>query len=288
MGAPSKLWTAIVDGRIDANSPVVAKLLADIRDNLEHLEEWLGGSFVAQVDHNHDGANSAPVGNSEWQAFLLSDHFTALNSSLWTVAGGVTGAAGVLDQADVAYIRGQKYLLSNHSVNARTRSLRVAFSLCAKPWTDHGFSYPLQFGFCANVLNDAPNNDRAIVTRGTNANTLKFMTFAAAGGGQAPATTTDNIPAAALFNDGTAWNSLVIENWIDPGLALHGVKECVLFLNGAQVAAHRIDTPSAVPGQYLDAQVKLFVQGGGGLWVDYIRTTTPPTKVLAEFPLATI
>lgn len=58
MTAPSKSFTVIVDTRIDVDSPLDESLMEDLRDNDIHLEEWLGGSYVAAVDHDHDGVNS--------------------------------------------------------------------------------------------------------------------------------------------------------------------------------------------------------------------------------------
>jgi len=58
MPAPAKPFTIIADSRIDADSPVTEELMTFIRDNIEHLEEWLGKNYVAAVDHDHDGVNS--------------------------------------------------------------------------------------------------------------------------------------------------------------------------------------------------------------------------------------
>lgn len=63
MAAISKAWVAINDGGVDPDSPGDSILFTGIRDDLVHLREWLGASFVggAVQDHNHDGENSAPV-----------------------------------------------------------------------------------------------------------------------------------------------------------------------------------------------------------------------------------
>lgn len=58
MTAPSKSFTVIVDTRIDVDSPIDEALMEDLRDNDVHLEEWIGGSYIAAVDHDHDGLNS--------------------------------------------------------------------------------------------------------------------------------------------------------------------------------------------------------------------------------------
>lgn len=61
MPAPSKNWTEIADGRVDAESPLDSSLMTALRDNMAHLREWLGVSFSAAQDHDHDGINSKSV-----------------------------------------------------------------------------------------------------------------------------------------------------------------------------------------------------------------------------------
>lgn len=63
MAAPSKNFSAPTDGQVDADSPLDTTLLTQIRDALIHLEEWLGMSYTAAQDHDHDGANSKGVTN---------------------------------------------------------------------------------------------------------------------------------------------------------------------------------------------------------------------------------
>jgi len=58
MTAPSKNFTAIADGDIDPESPLTTTLMTAYRDRDQNLKEWLGGSFTAAVDHDHDGVNS--------------------------------------------------------------------------------------------------------------------------------------------------------------------------------------------------------------------------------------
>lgn len=58
MVAPSKSFSLIPDADIDPDSPGSTSLFTRIRDSLVHLEEWLGDSFVAAKDHDHDGVNS--------------------------------------------------------------------------------------------------------------------------------------------------------------------------------------------------------------------------------------
>ena len=61
MAPPSKLFTVIPDGDIDPDSPLTTGLFTKLRDNDIHLEEWLGLSFVAAQDHDHNGTNSALI-----------------------------------------------------------------------------------------------------------------------------------------------------------------------------------------------------------------------------------
>lgn len=58
MAAPDKNFTDIPDTAVDAESPLDTTLMTQIRDNLNHLEEWLGKNYTAAVDHDHDGINS--------------------------------------------------------------------------------------------------------------------------------------------------------------------------------------------------------------------------------------
>lgn len=62
MTVPSKNFTSIADASIDADSPLDVTLMTAIRDSLIHLEEWLGMSYTAAQNHDHDGANSKVVG----------------------------------------------------------------------------------------------------------------------------------------------------------------------------------------------------------------------------------
>ena len=61
MAAPSKSFTSVADSAIDADSPITADVMEDLRDNDIHLEEWLGDSYVAAKNHDHDNVNSKAV-----------------------------------------------------------------------------------------------------------------------------------------------------------------------------------------------------------------------------------
>lgn len=59
MVAPSVNFTAIAYTAVDVDSPVDETLMTALVDRDEHLRQWIGGSYTAHVDHNHDGINSA-------------------------------------------------------------------------------------------------------------------------------------------------------------------------------------------------------------------------------------
>ncbi len=58
MPVPTKNFTAIADTAVDVDSPIDETLMTALRDRDEHLRQWLGGSYTAAVDHDHDGLNS--------------------------------------------------------------------------------------------------------------------------------------------------------------------------------------------------------------------------------------
>ena len=61
MAAPSKAWVVIADSQIDADSPLDTTLVTALRDDVVHLEEWLGDGYTAVKDHDHDAVNSKSV-----------------------------------------------------------------------------------------------------------------------------------------------------------------------------------------------------------------------------------
>ena len=73
MPAPAKSFTVIADTKIDADSPTTEELMTWIRDNAEHLEEWLGKNYTAAVDHDHDGVNSKLVSVGASMKFLTPE-----------------------------------------------------------------------------------------------------------------------------------------------------------------------------------------------------------------------
>lgn len=87
MAAPSKAWVVIADSQVDADSPLDTTLMTGVRDDLIHLEEWLGKNYTAAQDHNHDGVNSKVTNQVAVHPFPLDWPETAtgtLTASTWT------------------------------------------------------------------------------------------------------------------------------------------------------------------------------------------------------------
>jgi len=98
MAAPSKSYTSIVDSQVDADSPLDTILMTSLRDNIVHLKEWVGGSYVAEVDHDHDGVNSKPIAGFP---------YIAGNDVLVAASAVRTESAGVLTKKkEIQMLRG--------------------------------------------------------------------------------------------------------------------------------------------------------------------------------------
>jgi hypothetical protein len=120
MAAPSKSWNTIIDGQVDADSPLDTTLMTAIRDNLVHLEEWLGGSHTAAVDHSHNGTDSA----------LITDLGVNVvgSDSLSYTAGDVLVASSDSE----TYNRSDTYIVFTSAKKftiARSGELRIKFAL---------------------------------------------------------------------------------------------------------------------------------------------------------------
>lgn len=76
MTAPTKSWTSIPDSDIDPESPITTGLMTSIRDNAQHLKEWLGSSYTAAIDHDHDGTNSKLLPSSIFGNLFAFYHFS--------------------------------------------------------------------------------------------------------------------------------------------------------------------------------------------------------------------
>lgn len=59
--AISQEWTDIVDGQVDADSPVNQILMQTIKDDLYHNKYWIGKDYTPADNHDHDGVNSKSV-----------------------------------------------------------------------------------------------------------------------------------------------------------------------------------------------------------------------------------
>jgi len=139
MAAPSKNFTSIADAAIDPDSPITTGLLTQIRDSLVHLEEWLGHSFTAAQDHNHDGVNSAlvPTGPNALRNASFED-----NESGWTFtdySGGSHGQESANDMhgansmafTSTVLANGGGYALSSEFI-AIGGSIRIPWSVWLK------------------------------------------------------------------------------------------------------------------------------------------------------------
>jgi hypothetical protein len=61
MAAPSKNWNTITDSQVSGDRLLDTVLMTALRDNLVHIEEWVGNGYTAAQDHDHDGVNSKAV-----------------------------------------------------------------------------------------------------------------------------------------------------------------------------------------------------------------------------------
>lgn len=58
MAAPSVPYVSIPGADYDPDSAITVDLMTAIVENIEHVRQWLAGSYTAAVDHSHDGADS--------------------------------------------------------------------------------------------------------------------------------------------------------------------------------------------------------------------------------------
>ena len=86
MAAPSKSYTNIVDSQVDADSPLDTILMTSLRDNIVHLKEWVGGSYAAEVNHDHDGVNSKPIAGFP---YIAGDDVLVAGDTVRTESAGV-------------------------------------------------------------------------------------------------------------------------------------------------------------------------------------------------------
>ncbi len=134
MAAPSKSYTLIPDSSVDADSPLDTTLMVQIRDNLIHLEEWLGDGYTAAKNHSHNGVDSAGLGaNSVSTSMIVDANVTGakVSKTLATqgsqsIANGATWtpAAVVGNFLDIGAVNSIIYLELQVSATWRTSGLR--------------------------------------------------------------------------------------------------------------------------------------------------------------------
>lgn len=76
MASPSKTFTVVLDSAVDADSPVTADLMENLRDNTIHNRECIYDPDVhtAALAHDHDGKNSSKVAGSSGGVQLAVTH----------------------------------------------------------------------------------------------------------------------------------------------------------------------------------------------------------------------
>ncbi len=97
MTAPAKNFTAIADTSIDADSPLDVTLMTALRDNDQHLEEWLGKDYTAATNHEHNGTDSAKINManvSKTGAVEIFDDFLLPTLVGWQVHNNYSFGAG--------------------------------------------------------------------------------------------------------------------------------------------------------------------------------------------------
>ncbi|MEE9614859.1 MAG: hypothetical protein V3W31_07940 [Thermodesulfobacteriota bacterium] len=102
MAAPTYSWNSITAGQCDADSPLDETLMEAIRQNLIHIEEWLGDGYTAAKDHDHDNVNSKSVvlGDGVVVQAKLS---TTTGSVSKTVSNSNYGQSGILPGGEYGF-----------------------------------------------------------------------------------------------------------------------------------------------------------------------------------------
>ena len=127
MVTPSKSWVVISDSQVAANAPVDTILMTGLRDNLIHLEEWMGDGYTAAKDHDHDNVNSKSVtlpANSVDTAELVDGAVTQAKLADY-VAGTILAASSNTEETtgSASYVKLKEFRI------ARNGELRVYFEL---------------------------------------------------------------------------------------------------------------------------------------------------------------
>lgn len=100
--AISVAFTDIADSAVDPDSPIDTQLMTALRNNAQHLREWLGADFVAGADrnHNHDGVNSALIETGT--NLLRNGSFESGGGAGWTLSPYTGGTVATNASNNVA------------------------------------------------------------------------------------------------------------------------------------------------------------------------------------------
>lgn len=93
MPAPTYSWVTIPDSDVDPNSPWDDDVVTAMVHNMIHLREWLGASYTAEQDHDHDGVNSAEIMAGVTPNFLVNALPQADADEGWVDSTGVSMSA---------------------------------------------------------------------------------------------------------------------------------------------------------------------------------------------------
>jgi len=87
----------IVNGRVDADSPIDESLMFDIRDQIEFIQRWLGKSFItgAVADHRHDDIDSKKILATDIVGSLVSSTAVQFSTTTGTPGFSVNIAHGL-------------------------------------------------------------------------------------------------------------------------------------------------------------------------------------------------
>lgn len=89
MTAPTYAWATIADAEIDPDSSLTGDDLVALSHNLVHLREWIGYSYFAgaERDHDHDGVNSAIIAGGVGPNIIQNAMPESGSEEGWTLSG---------------------------------------------------------------------------------------------------------------------------------------------------------------------------------------------------------
>ena len=253
MAAPSKNFNAPADGQIDAESPVDVTLMTQLRDSLVHLEEWLGMSYTAAQNHDHDGVNSAlSAGVLDGSVTYGKLAFNATIREVTAYSGITVSSALQLSMATMTLTPGTEangdstdgaWLAStvnngyfDHYMNERVR----------RDWYPIFYAKIKTYSVVTNtrMWHGFDNNGGANATDTPSANIAMFRFIS--GGTKWYAVTTDNAGTATLTDTGiTVAASTVYELRI-----VCGASDVKFYINNVLVATNTTNIPAATALMY--------------------------------------